>query len=76
MSNDNMLPESSTTINSYFDPDFSVDINNKMRVPEKIKLSNNHSSSDVLEDPAIVAVKKVNDNSEWMRVPERICVVG
>ncbi|KAI2810950.1 hypothetical protein BLOT_002119 [Blomia tropicalis] len=47
-----------------------------MRVPEKIKLSNNHSSSDVLEDPAIVAVKKVNDNSEWMRVPERICVVG
>jgi len=62
--------------NNFYDAEFSVDINKKMRVPNKIKLAPNNVSSDVLEDPAIIAVKKVNENSEWMRVPERIWVVG
>ena len=63
----------------YYDPDFTVDISKKMQVPEKIKLAPNSITNGVdgmLQDPAIVGFKKVNDNTEWMRVPDRICVVG
>ena len=63
---------------AYYDMEFSADINHKMRVPDQIKLAQGNAMNgiDVMQDPAIIAVKKVNDNSEWMRVPERICVVG
>lgn len=62
--------------NSYYDPDFTVEISKKMQVPDKIHLNQGMNGIDVLRDPAIIALKKVNDDAEWMRVPERICVVG
>jgi hypothetical protein len=66
----------SGTIDSFYDPEFTADISNKMRVHHKI------SFSDVsLNDPAIIAAKKqtldsMGDKAAWMHVPERICLIG
>lgn len=60
----------------YYDPDFTVDISKRMQVPDRIKLAPSTNGSDMLQDPAIVSIKKMSDNAEWMRVPDRICVVG
>lgn len=74
-------PNKSSRVNTgapkvYYDPDFTVDISKRMQVPDRIKLAPSTNGSDVLQDPASVAIRKVNDNAEWMRVPDRICVVG
>lgn len=68
---------------AFFDAEFSLGINEKMRVPEKILINSNPArsgdsgASDVFNDPAIVAVKKATDlNLDWMHVPERILVAG
>jgi hypothetical protein len=66
----------SGTIDSFYDPEFTADISNKMRVPNKIILNDGS-----LNDPAIIAAKKqtinsMEDKSFWMHVPERICLIG
>ena len=65
--------------NAFYDAEFAAEIDNKMRVPDKIKLAQGNTmngTAHALQDPASIGIKKVNDNAEWMRVPERICVVG
>ncbi|XP_054156478.1 transport and Golgi organization protein 11-like [Oppia nitens] len=63
-------------IDSFYDPDFTADISNKMRVPERIVIESNNT----LDDPAIIAAAKSqtyhNNKPIWMTVPERILVVG
>ncbi|KAI1290338.1 Transport and Golgi organization protein 11 [Halotydeus destructor] len=56
---------------AYFDPDFTVEISNKMRVPSKISVApdDNQSRNEHNMDNA-------RDNNDWMRVPERILVAG
>jgi len=57
---------------SYYDPDFTVEISNRMRVPDKISIlpdgQDNHNERN--------GYPKTNESNEWMRVPERILVAG
>jgi len=56
---------------SYYDPDFTVEISNRMRVPDKISLlpeGMNHTDRN--------GYPKTSESNEWMRVPERILVAG
>lgn len=57
----------------FYDADFTAEISNKMRVPERIQAAENGFS-----DPAIVAAfpRRSEQQPPWMHVPERIVVAG
>nr|XP_027203079.1 mitochondrial fission factor-like [Dermatophagoides pteronyssinus] len=59
----------------YYDEDYSIDINKKMTVPNKIKAVEG-SYNEMLEDPAILAIHDLKDNAKMMQVPECIRVAG
>lgn len=59
----------------YYDEDYSIDINKKMTVPNKIKAVEG-SYNELLEDPAILAIHDLKDNAKMMQVPECIRVAG
>ena len=64
----------SSPIDTFYDPEFTTQISNKMRVPERIQVVENG-----FDDPAIIAAKKQTNSSGkqmWMHVPERILVAG
>ena len=64
----------SSPIDTFYDPEFTTQISNKMRVPERIQVVENG-----FDDPAIIAAKKQTNssgNQMWMHVPERILVAG
>lgn len=54
---------------SFYDPDFTVDISNRMRVPDKLSVHDDDHNSRV---PPI----NPKDGNDWMRVPDRILVAG
>lgn len=57
---------------SFYDPDFTVEISNKMRVPDKISV---HSGDDhhQVRNGHHQNPREAND---WMQVPDRILVAG
>ncbi|OTF77828.1 transport and golgi organization protein-like protein [Euroglyphus maynei] len=59
----------------YYDPDYSIDINKKMTVPNKIKAVEG-SYNEILDDPAVLAIHDLKDNAQMMQVPECIRVAG
>ncbi|XP_071630427.1 transport and Golgi organization protein 11 [Temnothorax longispinosus] len=63
-------------IDNFYDPNFSVDINTRMRVPKSIRVNGDYPDEDIaITDRAtwnqIPAMEKLE-----MHVPERILVVG
>lgn len=62
---------------NYYDPNFTLDINQKMTVPKSIRVSGDYSDDDS---------SSINGNNNWnqaipadkfdMNVPDRILVVG
>lgn len=60
---------------AFYDSDFSLGISKKMRVPDKIRLAGDQAVN-MLNDPAILAVRNDADTKLMMNVPERICVAG
>ncbi|KAH7637159.1 transport and golgi organization 11 [Dermatophagoides farinae] len=59
----------------YYDTDYSIDINKKMTVPNKIKAVEG-SYNELLDDPAILAFHDSEDKAKMMQVPECIRVAG
>lgn len=63
-----------------YDADFTIDINKKMTVPSKLHVANN--ASEIIDDPAVVAIHHnldVNSDqnfTEIMQVPDCIRIAG
>lgn len=61
--------------NAFYDPDFTVEISKRMRVPEKISvLPGTAVESD--QSDRLTSNMKGKGSSDWMRVPDRIIVQG
>ena len=63
----------------YYDAQFTEEISNKMRVPEKILPVSPEAFASIkstIDEPSGVPFDQKNNPSEWMRVPERILVAG
>lgn len=61
---------------AYYDPDFTVEISNKMRVPDKISLMNDGDGSGSDRDSRDRYTSNRHDPNDWMHVPDRILVAG
>lgn len=59
---------------AFYDPDFTAEISNKMRVPHRISIIDQDSEKDV--DTAALARDKANERTLAMHVPDRILVRG
>ena len=65
---------------SFYDPEFTTEISNRMRVPDKISVIADVESSELLSQAdqrdRLTVNAKGKGSHDWMRVPERIMVAG
>jgi hypothetical protein len=63
---------------TFYDPDFTVEISNRMRVPDKISVLNDDDMINITDGQKdrLTSHAKGKGSNEWMRVPERILVAG
>lgn len=61
--------------NAFYDPDFTVEISNRMRVPDKISVLPGTAIDEDQRDRLTTNVKG-KGSTDWMRVPDRIIVQG
>jgi len=62
---------------TFYDPDFTVEISNRMRVPEKISvLPEEDMTTPVDQKDRLTQGSKGKGSNDWMRVPDRILVAG
>ncbi|XP_011505744.1 PREDICTED: transport and Golgi organization protein 11 [Ceratosolen solmsi marchali] len=58
----------------FFDPNFTIDINNKMRVPKSIRVSGDYTDEDVIGTNG--SAWNIMSEKYEMHVPDRIIVIG
>ena len=62
---------------TFYDPDFTVEISNRMRVPDKISiLPEEEMATRSDQKERLTQGSKGKGSVDWMRVPERILVAG
>ena len=59
----------------YYDSNFTLDINERMRVPKNIRISGDYSDDDVISNNGS-SWNQMNNEKCDMSVPDRILVVG
>lgn len=79
MSTSSDSPRKSTStskyeINSFYDPDFTVEISNRMRVPDKISVLPDVEISEDQRD-RLTSGQRGKGSVDWMHVPEKIVLV-
>ena len=61
---------------NFFDPNFTIDINQKMRVPKNIRVSGDYTEEDIGIGTNGSAWNSIMNEKLEMHVPDRILVVG
>jgi len=74
--NKRTVPVGAYDNNAFYDPDFTIEISNRMRVPDKISVLPDSEIPLADQRDRLTTGNKGKGSGEWMHVPDRILVMG